>query len=60
MNIKIPALPVDVLLVNVWPVNNVVSDGLICHIVRAANANWFVPGHLATETPERQQGDAES
>lgn len=52
-------LPVDVLFVNVGSVNNLMRDGLICHIVCAADANRSVPGHLSTKTPERQQQQTE-
>lgn len=53
-NHQIP-LPVDILFVDVGPVNNLMRDGLICHLVCATNANRLVPGHLTTKAPGRQQ-----
>lgn len=44
-------IPVDVLLLCIWSVNNLVGDGLVRHIVRATNANRLVPGHLTAKTP---------
>lgn len=44
-------VPVDVLLVYVGSVNNLMSDGLIRHIVCGTDANRLVPGDLCTETP---------
>lgn len=32
-------IPVDVLFIYVWSVNNLMGDGLIRHVVSAANAN---------------------
>lgn len=49
------SLPVDILFANTGPVNNLMGDGLICHIVCATNAHRLVPGYLTSKTPERQQ-----
>lgn len=48
-------LPVDILFVDVGSVNNLMRDGLILHLVCAADANRLVPGHLATKAPGSQQ-----
>lgn len=48
-------LPVDILFVYVGSVNNMMRDGLICHIVCAPHANRLVPGHFTTKTPEIEQ-----
>lgn len=49
------SLPVDILFANTGPVNNLMGDSLICHIVCATNAHRLVPGYLTSKTPERQQ-----
>lgn len=44
-------LPVDTLLVDAGSVYDVMCDGLVRHVIRAADAHSLVPGDLATKTP---------
>lgn len=49
-----PASPAHNLLLHPGPVNNLVGDGGVAHVVGGTDAQGLIPGHLATKGPASQ------